>query len=143
MGSKAQQGNYQYQDYQTMYDSMSPEEQEQIKQQFQRSVRRTAVIFGGIILFWIFFSRKPHVAYTEYNGTISPIEDPYAFTQAQQPHPQQVPPSQYGYQNYQHPPPPPPPQNPYNYNPQPRQPQQPNYQMYPQASYNQSQYQNN
>lgn len=34
MGSKAQQGNYQYQDYQTMYDSMSPEEQEQVKQQF-------------------------------------------------------------------------------------------------------------
>lgn len=37
------------------------------------------MIFGGFVLFWIFFSRTPHKAYTEFNGTLIPIEPTGAF----------------------------------------------------------------
>ena len=31
------------------------------------------LIFGGLFLFWLFFARTPHKAYTESNGTLIPI----------------------------------------------------------------------
>lgn len=37
------------------------------------------MIFGGFILFWLFFSRTPHKAYTEFNGTLIPIDPRGAF----------------------------------------------------------------
>ena len=37
------------------------------------------MILGGFVLFWIFFSRTPHKAYTEFNGTLIPIEPTGAF----------------------------------------------------------------
>lgn len=39
------------------------------------------MILGGFVLFWIFFSRTPHKAYTEFNGTLIPIEPtgPYQY----------------------------------------------------------------
>lgn len=73
--------------------------------------------FGGFILFWIFFSRTPHKAYTEYNGTLIPIEptaayqypDPYAgqaqvynpYQQQQQSAPYGQPVNPYANQSYQ------------------------------------------
>ncbi len=42
------------------------------------------LIFGGLFIFWLFFSRTPHKAYTESNGTLIPIN-----TQGQFQYPQQ------------------------------------------------------
>ena len=73
------------------------------------------MILGGFLLFWIFFSRTPHKAYTEFNGTLIPIEptgpyqypDPYV-NQAQVHNPYQQqghygqPNNPYANQPYQH-----------------------------------------
>ena len=59
MGSRAQEGNFRYQEYQSYYENMSSQEQEQIRQQAQIALRKIALFFGGFLLFWMLFTRRP------------------------------------------------------------------------------------
>ena len=68
MGSKAQEGNFRYQEYQSYYQNMSAEEQEQIRQQMQATLRKFGIFFGGFFLFWILFTRTPSQAYAVVDG---------------------------------------------------------------------------
>lgn len=63
---------------------MSPEEQAQVKEHFHAVMRRVALFLGGLMLFWMVFSRKPHMAYNEFHGVLSPIENPMEIVQPQQ-----------------------------------------------------------
>lgn len=60
MRNKASQGEYQYQEYRTMYDNMSAEEQEEILEGARRKVRN--ILIGGLVLLVLapFLTRRNH-----------------------------------------------------------------------------------
>lgn len=47
---------------------MSSQEQEQVRQQAQMALRKIALFFGGFLLFWMLFTRKPSQAYAVVDG---------------------------------------------------------------------------
>lgn len=46
-------------------------------------MRKVGFIFAGFFIFWLFFSRTPHKAYTEMNGSLVPIDNvaPFQYPQ--------------------------------------------------------------
>jgi hypothetical protein len=138
MGTKAQQGSYSYEEYQSVFNNMSPEEREQFQREARLKLRRLGLIFGGFFVFWIMFSRTPHKAYTEFNGTLIPIEptSPYTYPDqfAQQPAPYPHGQSNNPYVGLPYQPPGPYPVQSQGY-PAPSQPSQQYGSQYPQAQY--------
>jgi curved DNA-binding protein CbpA len=60
MRSKASEGEYHYEEYHNMFKNLSPEEQEEIKSEARRKMRK--VLFWGIFLVFMapFLARKNH-----------------------------------------------------------------------------------
>ena len=81
---------------------MSAEEQEQIRQQARTALAKIGLFFGGFLLFWMLFTRRPAQAYAVIDGQLHPIQMQYP-----QPHYQGAPYQGGPYQGapYQGPPP--------------------------------------
>jgi hypothetical protein len=58
---------------------MSSEEREQFRREVRGKLRKIGYVFAGFFVFWILFSRTPHKAYSEYNGTLIPIDPVSAY----------------------------------------------------------------
>ena len=55
---------------------MSPEEREQFSRETRERFKKNLIYVAGFILFWIFFTRRPHRFYAESNGSLIPIQPP-------------------------------------------------------------------
>lgn len=56
-----------------MYENMSPEQQEQVRQQANALLRRLALYFVGGVVFWMLFTRRPQRSYAVINGGLVPV----------------------------------------------------------------------
>lgn len=121
-GNKAKEGEYHYNQYSDMFEQMSPEEQEHVRRESQKFLKRVAIFGFGFIVFWMIFTRRPHQAYSVVNGELIPVQIQNPYMQQQNP---------YGYQEQQ---------GPYGYQNQPPQPYG-NQQGYQQQGYQQHGYQ--
>lgn len=86
---KAQQGTYNYQEYSSVYEQMSPEQQEQVRMQANAWLKRMAMYAAGFVLFWWMFTRRPHRSYALVNGNLIPFEVQQPYPQAGMGYPQQ------------------------------------------------------
>jgi len=114
MGDKASQGNYDFKSYTYEYQSMSPEEQEQLMEEVRRKLRKAAIFGIVMIVILPFLTRRNHRYYILDHGELVPVEFeggmrggmmPNANNMGpfgQAPYPQDLPPQQYQ-QQYQQP----------------------------------------
>lgn len=75
MGRKAKQGTYQYEEYRSMYENLSPEEQQAIAEQMRKRIRK--VLIWGIVMIVVlpFITRKNHRFYViDGSGDLVPVE---------------------------------------------------------------------
>ena len=74
MSSKANQGTWNYQEYQAEYTNMSAEEQEQLRQEINQKLRKVAIFGIVMIVVLPFITRRNHRYYILNNGELMPVE---------------------------------------------------------------------